>query len=105
MSRAKWERLVGRWRRSGLTSREFAARAGVNRGTLTYWAWRLKRESVGQADSGAGEAAGPLPVIELAAEIGESRFELELPDCRVLVPRDFDDGELRRLLAVVETRR
>jgi DNA-binding transcriptional regulator YiaG len=43
MSRARWERLVGRWRRSGLTSREFAARVGVNRGTLTYWAWRLKR--------------------------------------------------------------
>lgn len=103
MSRAKWERLVERWRRSGLTSREFAARAGVNRGTLTYWAWRLKRESGGDLD--AGEAARPLPVIELTAEIGESRFELEVADCRVLVPRGFDDGELRRLLAIVETRR
>ncbi len=89
----------------GLTAREFAARAGVNRGTLRYWAWRLKRESVGQAESGAGEEARPLPVIELAAEIGESRFEVELAHCRVLVPRGFDDGELRRLLAVVETRR
>jgi hypothetical protein len=55
-------------------------------------------------DSCAGEEARPLPVIELAAEIGESRFELELAHCRVLVPRGFDDGELRRLLAVVETR-
>lgn len=41
----RWAGLVRRRRRSGQTAHEFAESAGVNAGTLAYWAWRLKRET------------------------------------------------------------
>jgi len=35
---------VERWRRSGLTRREFAAREGCSAAQLAWWKWRLKRK-------------------------------------------------------------
>jgi hypothetical protein len=43
-ARDRWAGLVRRWRRSGQSAREFVERAGLNAGTLAYWAWRLNRE-------------------------------------------------------------
>ncbi|HEU5073939.1 MAG TPA: hypothetical protein VFU02_07195 [Polyangiaceae bacterium] len=33
-----------RWRDSGLTSAEFAAEIDINPRTLTYWAWRVRKD-------------------------------------------------------------
>jgi transposase len=111
MSRAKWSQVVSRWRRSGLTAGEFAAKAGVNANTLSYWAWQLKRGREGSQDKGKGPVKrrrdeGGFPVVEVVADLRAARFELELVSgLRLRVPPDFDAGELARLLAVVEARR
>lgn len=36
-----WVRRVRRWKKSGLTAKDFAAREGVNAKTLSYWRWKL----------------------------------------------------------------
>ena len=111
MSRAKWSQMVRRWRRSGLTAGEFAAKAGVNANTLSYWAWQFKRGRKDSQEKGKGPVKrgrddGGFPVVEVVADVGVARFELELVSgLRLRVPPGFDAGELARLLEVVEARR
>jgi hypothetical protein len=110
--RDRWAGLVRRWRRSGQTAREFAESAGVNAGTLTYWAWRLKRE--GKAKGGGDElpkrrargsiaSSGKGNFVELIVEGREERgFLLDLGDGRRLrIPPEFDAAALGRLLTVL----
>lgn len=40
-TREVWARRVRRWKKSGLTAKDFAAREGVNAKTLSYWRWKL----------------------------------------------------------------
>jgi hypothetical protein len=42
-SRSEWAKRVRRWRSSGLSAREFAAREGWNARTLTWWASQLNK--------------------------------------------------------------
>ncbi len=107
--REEWARRVRRWRRSGLTARDFADSIGVNRNTLTYWAWRLEGGRSGGDD---GQCRQELPstteaFVELITEgIADGRFELELAGNRRLrIPPGFEPGALERLLAVLEARR
>jgi transposase len=107
-ARKRWSRLVRRWRRSGQTAREFAAGAGINPGTLVYWASRLKREGSGTEQQGVdrhdskGEGKRGRFVELIAGPIEERRFEIELVDGRRLrVPPDFDAAALGRLLTVL----
>ena len=105
----RWARLVRRWRRSGQTSREFAESAGVNAGTLAYWAWRLKRETsvaegrqVKRRRSSTASVQGAR-FVELIVDTPEDgRFLLELGDGRRLcIPTAFDGDSLKRLLRVL----
>lgn len=41
---SEWEKRVAGWRESGLTVKAFAEEAGVNRNTLTHWAWQVRRK-------------------------------------------------------------
>jgi hypothetical protein len=106
--------LVRRWRRSGQTAREFAESAGVNAGTLAYWAWRLKREGKGRDDRSLKRrsrrsiaAVGESSFVELIVDgRAGGGFLLELGDGRRLrIPAGFDDGALGRLLTVLGDRR
>lgn len=107
MTRAEWAEVVAKWRASGLTSREFAAQAGVNANSLSHWAWQLNRAAKGKSGGQRerkGRKASPLPVVEVSATLGESRFEVELGNGRrVLVPRGFDPVELSQLVSALET--
>jgi hypothetical protein len=51
----EWAKRVERWRDSGLTTAEFAAPVGINAKTLTYWAWTLEREAIGDKRVWAGK--------------------------------------------------
>ena len=97
-SRAERAQLVGAWRASGLSAREFAARRRLNARTLQFWASALKRD---------GEVAriDPVEFIEVATVVPPrtSRFEVHLTNGRwLVVESDFDAGSLARLLALVE---
>jgi len=107
--RHEWEERVARWRRSGLTGKEFAASIGVNAGTLAHWAWRLGRTSLPRQTKGKQHRRAVAPgVIEVIGRAGavDNGFDLQL-GCgrRVHVPIAFDAAALRRLLEVLEERR
>ena len=87
-NREQWRELVQRWRRSGQTRQSFARSAGVNANTLSWWAWKLKRE--------ASEPAFLEVVVEEPRAAPD--FQLEVDGIRILVPLGFDAGELRRLV-------
>jgi hypothetical protein len=77
-SRDEWRRPVDRWKDSGLTAKEFAAKTGINAGTLQFWSYKLRR---------------PAP----------RRFEVELGNGRRLrVPATFDASALKALFAILE---
>jgi hypothetical protein len=42
---AEWAREVAAWRRSGLTAAAFASRRRLKASTLTWWAWKLRRDA------------------------------------------------------------
>jgi hypothetical protein len=105
---------VRRWRRSGQTAREFAEAAGVNAGTLAYWAWRLKCEGKDRGDGSlkrrsrsSSAPVGERSFVELIVDGREAGgFLLELGDGRRLrIPAGFDDGALGRLLTILGDRR
>lgn len=109
-TRDRWSRLVKRWRRSGQTARQFAKSAGLNAGTLSYWAWRLKREGSGSGEArrrrrhrSASRPAQKASFVELIVDRPEQqRFELELGDGRRLhIPAAFEAAALGRLLGVL----
>ncbi len=44
-SRSWWAQTVARWKRSGLSAAEFAAREGVVERTLRWWSSALRRDT------------------------------------------------------------
>jgi transposase len=112
-----WERRVERWRRSGLSARQFAAREGVRASTLTWWRWRLGQEAPSAESSrrGAGiaRAFAPTHFVELIATSqagaerdGSGSFEVKLSSgYRVRIDDGFSGEALTRLLDVLEVRR
>ncbi len=98
-NRAEWSKQIALWRKSGLTAREYAARAGLNPGTLKFWKYTLGKEA--RLSPGEGPV---LPLIEVRSSVAkDDRFEVELAGGhRVRVPGSFDVDALRRLIAVLE---
>ena len=96
-TRATWKGRVRSWKRSGLTADAYALREGFNANTLKWWSCQLNRR----------EAAPKPPVVEVLMSSGTSAHELEVllgNGAHVVVPVGFDEGTLRRLLAVLEGR-
>lgn len=127
-SSEEWAKRVARWKASGLTAKEFAAKTGVNPSTLAYWRWRLSSaERVGGRHEGqpAGTTASitgrsrkgraardrkpPTPAsaefVELpVAAVTTTPSALELlvgEHVRVRVPADFDEATLTRVVKVL----
>ena len=110
-SRAEWRKEIARWRESGLTAGEYAAKTRVNARTLTYWKYILTKEArtfaldKSKAKTSKRRAGSPsFPLIELRGSgRTDERFEVELASGhRVRVPASFDADALRRLLATLE---
>lgn len=87
-------RLLAQRERRGLTYRELSERSGVAAQTLSWWAWKLRRE--------ATESPPAFVEVELPVDEPGPAFEVEAPGGFVLrVPPDFDASALRRLLEVL----
>ena len=102
-ARERWRRQVEAWGRSGLTAKEYAARAGVSDRSLTYWKWRLRKEA-GEATAAQEPAAALGSIVEVRTGV-EGRIEVELPSGRrIRVPASFDAAALRGLVEALEQR-
>jgi hypothetical protein len=114
-SREVWVERVRQWRESGQAASAFAEANGLNVWTLRGWSGRLQREqrkpraASRAAAMGVGQAAKPLPFVELitsaTSDSGDDRFEVVLSANRsIRVHARFDADALRRLLEVIDPR-
>lgn len=113
--REVWVRRIERWRESGLSAKEFAARHGFKATTLSHWSWRLRQEKTRETTAQVQQAhrprrvstapLAPLSFIEVSPALAEERFELELTDGRrIRIPSGFTAEALQRLLGVLQVR-
>lgn len=110
-TREIWAKRVERWTDSGLSAAEFATEAGINARTLTFWKWRLGRETrrPGKPAPAAFvevRAANAVDVERRAEAAGGAEpIEVIIRDVvRIRVPQRFDAEALRRVIAAVEAR-
>lgn len=109
-SREEWTAEVVRWRRSGLSSAEYAAEHGLNRGRLMWWSWQLGAAAVDRAASRrctAPAAFVPLRVREenLATEMVAPGGCIEVilgNGRRIRVVGAVDAAGLARVITAVE---
>lgn len=97
--RDEWAKRVEGWKRSGLSAAAFAEREGFNAYTLRWWSSQLRREPI-------IEDLRP-KFVELVVQspvIGEQTpIEVVVRGAvRLVVPINFDENTLRRVLRVVE---
>ena len=103
-----WRRLVRRWRRSGLTVRDFCAEHDVSEPSFYAWrrtiAQRDRRREELRSPSVAAKGAQPLFVpLQVLPSCGGMTIEVVLRQGRIVrVPAGFDAATLRQLLAIVE---
>lgn len=71
-SRSWWKQTVARWKRSGLTAREFGAAEGVSPRTLSWWSSALRRGTRAQRGSSS------ITPIEIALPTSSARAEVEI---------------------------
>lgn len=95
----RWRAQVAGWARSGLSCREYAAKVGVNPGTLAGWKLKL-----GRAEKGAASFVEVTEQIELAGESDAGELELVLGRVHVRVRGRVDVETLTRVLDVLEAR-
>lgn len=108
-SRAEWAEVVRRWRSSGLSRAEFAARLGVEPATLTWWSWRLCVDGVDVAVPVVPTLARVVVRGETAAEpvIAEGCYDWELTTAdghTLRVRRGVRSDGLSEVLAVLVER-
>jgi hypothetical protein len=90
--RAAWERVLERWRGSGLGVTEFGRQHGIK--TKLLFKWRAKLQP-GPTPAGAGSFA------ELEVSPGCPSIEIHLGLARVLLPFDGNGQRLAMILQAV----
>jgi transposase-like protein len=108
-SAEEWQKLLAELAASGEEVDRFCRRHRLHPPTLRWWRWQLAGRHLAAADSPSPAASsGPQfaeirwhePIVTAEAPVG---FELRWSDGLTLrIPREFDEGALRRLLAVLE---
>ena len=98
----RWEAHVAAWVRSGVTSKEYAVKAGVNPRTLMWWKSRLKTASASREVTRFVEVTDLVVAAETSTD---GVIELDVGGTRILVRGRVDAEALARVLSAVEGRR
>ena len=70
-SRCQWQEICAAHAASGLTARQFAVLAGVNRHTLNWWRWTFRRGERAEVPGGGG-------FVEVVEAVGGARARVVL---------------------------
>jgi transposase len=112
VSRAIWVKRVERWKDSGLSAKQFAGEIGVSAQSLTFWRWKLRRDSraTERADMPSArktkrEAASAPTFMQLVPTsqqvMASNPLEVVLANgLTVRVSPEFDSSTLVRLVAL-----
>jgi len=104
-----WRERVERWKASGLTGKEFAAKEDLSPRSLSWWGWRLRRGTEAPAQARRRVARRKrrtkrlsfVPVVVGNARRSEAPaiIEIVLPSSlRVRVPAGIDETALLRVV-------
>lgn len=88
--------MMSAWEDSGLTQREFAEEEGLSYTAFQYWRRRLK-----EVDEESSAEIVPLRIVDDGGttQLSDDRIEIRFMDgISVVVPSEFDDGQLRRVV-------
>lgn len=112
--RDEWLARVREWKQSGLACGAFAKRKKINPRSLSWWAWRLRKdgESLGGTERRKKRAkrqarkatALELPFVELTAAGSAKVIELQVGELTVRLPVDVERETLVRVLEVIGRR-
>jgi hypothetical protein len=105
-----WKDRVERWKASGLGAKEFAAIEDLSPYSLSWWKWRLQRQSDAPVTAKAGRkprakrtSMSFVPLVVRDAEVAP--MDVILPgDVRIRVHAGFDETSLLRLVRALESR-
>lgn len=104
-SRAEQMRqLMAEYETSGLSGKDFAAKAGITTSNFWYWRRRL-RELDSEGSKPSVEGAPSFVAVRISPDSDDGiEFSLRLPNgVRVGVPRGFHEEDLRRVLKVASS--
>ena len=97
-SRSEWEARVSEWRASGLTAEKFCEGRDFKRTALYWWSGR------GSRNGEARPAAVSLARVE-TKRASMLELTIELGGARIIVPHDFDEATLARVVRVLSSSR
>jgi len=93
--------LLARREREGLSLRELSTKTGIAVGTLSWWSWRLRQDSGGEAERQCGFVE---VVTEPVGVRGGGPVEIELRNgIRLAIDDQVDLELLRRVVGVLQT--
>lgn len=109
LKRAEWVKLVGEWRGSRQSARQFAMAHGVTDAALRYWAGRLADEDEEPRPTGDPSGSGrtvratvPAPALARVVRAGgappaevSGRIMVVVGKAAIVVERGFDERHLR----------
>ncbi len=102
-----WRGVLGQWRASGMSRAAFCRRRGINYYTLSQWKSRLETEPAGGSKENGSSRSRRPHFVEVAvptASAFAAAYEITLASGRTLrVPPGFDESDVARLIAVVES--
>ena len=90
------QELVARFRRSGLTQREFCEMEDISLGALRSWLYKRNRARV--------EVPRFVEVTSPRSQVEATTIELHLDALRVVLPTTLDDGRLVDLVVALNRR-
>ncbi len=67
-TKTQWREHVARWKSSGLSLKDYAATAGLNAGTMRWWARKFESEPSSTASVQPGFVEVRAPVVVPASE-------------------------------------
>jgi hypothetical protein len=109
----EWEERVARWKASGTTAPEFAAKHGFSSRKLYDWFYRLRKAKRVASKATSGVTTSPVRLLRVVrgerdaaingTDSAANRIRLSMAGASVDIGAGFDEATLRKVLCVVKS--